>query len=112
MSIGSLGIIGSVVGAPSAGKAADVAKSQEAVADRIRHAHSETAADDAAGVGRTDGENHEATDRDADGRLGYAFFHEPAPNGEESSVGDSPAVDAPQAIDPTGTSGSHLDLTG
>lgn len=111
MSIGSLGIVGSIAGAPQASKGSEVAKNQEAAADRQRQVRADTAAENAAGIGVTDGENHTATDRDADGRLGYFRTSQEEPKPEESAD-DTVPLDPPQAIDPTGTSGSQLDLSG
>lgn len=113
MSIGSLGIVGSLAGAPQAGKSSEVAKNQETAAARERQVRSEVSAEDASGIGKTDGENHTATDRDADGRLGYFRTHQEQPQPEESAAADDTVpLDAPHAVDPTGTSGSQLDLTG
>lgn len=112
MSIGSLGIVGSVAGAPQSSKSSEVAKNQETAAARERQVRADTAASDAAGVGVTDGENHTATDRDADGRLGYFRTAQEEQKPEESPEPEAAAGEPPHAVDPTGTSGSQLDLTG
>ena len=112
MSIGSLGIVGSLAGAPQASKGSEVAKNQETAAARERQVRTDTAAENAAGIGLTDGENHTATDRDADGRLGYFRTTPEEPKPEESPAAEAAPVEPPQAADPTGTSGSQLDLTG
>ena len=112
MSIGSLGIVGSVAGAPQTAKSSEVAKNQETAAARERQVRADTSAENAAGVGVTDGENHTATDRDADGRLGYFRAAQEELKSDEPPADDTVPLDPPHAVDPTGTSGSQLDLTG
>lgn len=106
MSIGSLGIIGSVAATPAAQAKAGIDKTQEANAAQERRVHSQTSAADAAGIGKTDGST-ETSDRDADGRR---LWESPP----EARKHDEHAPDEPphQAIDPTGESGSSLDLSG
>ena len=67
MSIGSLGIIGSVAATPASQSKAGVEKAQEGGAAQERHAHSQASAENAAGIGTTDGTT-QTSDRDADGR--------------------------------------------
>ena len=116
MSIGSLGIIGSLAGAPlSQAKSTEVERNREAAAKQ-EQVRTDEKADAAAGVGQTDGENHETHDRDADGRL--VDFQQPTESpaeekpGEEKPLDDNVLHAPPQAIDPNGVSGSRLDLTG
>ena len=61
----------------------------------------------AAGVGQTDGENHQTAERDADGRRLWEFSRR---HGEQDAVHEEPRD--PQVQDPTGQSGSMLDLSG
>ena len=63
-----------------------------------------------AGIGRTDGENHDANERDADGRRLWEAPPEAKADGENAD--DAANHPAPGAVDPTGTSGSQLDLSG
>lgn len=106
MSIGSLGIIGSIAATPATQAKAGIDKAKEAADIRQREVHANTKAEDAAGVGVTD-RSSETSDRDADGRRLWEAppeaSHEHGQAGEE--IGRS-------AIDPTGASGSTLDLSG
>jgi hypothetical protein len=109
MSIGSLsGIAGSVAGtslAQTRGSEIDRAQ-QESTARELR-AHSEEKAESAAGIGEADGDNHETSERDADGRRLWEF---PRRQGEQDVVSDAP--DRGKSLDPTGQSGNTLDLSG
>jgi len=111
VSIGSVGIVGSVAGAPLAqAKGADVERNREAAANQQRQIHSETNAESAAGIGKTDGDNHETHDRDADGRMLYDYGLDRKPEDDEATPKDE--AEPPHAVDPTGQAGSHLDLSG
>jgi hypothetical protein len=111
MSIGSLGIVAGAAGAPLAQtKGSDVERNREAAANQQRQISGDAQAESAAGIGETDGQNHESHDRDADGRSPYTYGFETQP-----AAGDAPpteTAESHQAIDPTGNAGSHLDLTG
>lgn len=111
MSIGSLGIVAGAAGAPLAQtKSADVERNREALANQQRQAHADVQAENAAGIGQADGENHQTNDRDADGRMPYTYgLEQPR---EDAGAAPVDASAKPQATDPTGASGSHLDLTG
>lgn len=106
MSIGSLGIIGSVAATPASQAKAGIDKTQEANAAQERHVHSQASAENAAGIGVTDGSS-ETSDRDADGRR--LWEAPPEARKHEEQGPDEPVH---QAIDPTGQSGSSLDLSG
>jgi hypothetical protein len=119
MSIGSLGIAGGLAGSPLAqktGAAADRAK-QDSVHHQ-RQVDSTQQAADAAGIGQTH-EEHEASERDADGRMPWerqeaAAEGEPGA-GDEGTGEQSGASKSPQAAgppDPTGDAGGVLDLVG
>ena len=110
MSIGpASGIAGSAAGAPlSQTKSKDVEQAQRETAAQQRQVDTERQAENAAGIGQTQ-EDSEASERDADGRR----LWEQAPQ----KPGDEPASDEEQppgkrSIDPTGTRGEQLDLTG
>ena len=114
MSIGSLGIVGSVAGSAVGRQIkGDVDKAREAVANQQRQVHADAQAEDAAGIGQTDGENHETNDRDADGRTPY---EPPASNRRTRTRRRRRERRTPTtrrtSLDPTGRSGSQLDLTG
>jgi hypothetical protein len=107
MSIGPLGFVGSVAGSPLSQVKGELDRTRDATAVNERKAASDAKAADAAGIGKTDGDQ-EAGDRDADGRRLYEAPPEPPKRDEESVLDEEP----PRPIDPTGTSGTQLDLTG
>jgi hypothetical protein len=105
MSIGPLGIAASTAGTPLAQtKGSAVERAHEEVGAERRQVYHEKKAAAAAGVGEPDGEDHETTDRDADGRRPW----------EEPPEKQTPpaASDSRQSKDPSQQSGNLLDLTG
>src|SRR3954452_1413401 len=109
MSIGSFGILGSVASTPlTQAKSAD----QQASANTVTHQRQVDAAASAeasAGIGQTDGENHEAADRDADGRK----LWEQSPKKHKNAVSpDDSATETHLSKDASGDSGNSLDLVG
>ena len=67
MSIGSLGIVGSLAGTSLAQKSAEVDKTQRDAADASRQTDATARAENAEGIGQTE-EDSGAGERDADGR--------------------------------------------
>lgn len=110
MSIGSLGIIGGVAGSPLSQVKGDADRVRAAADAQARQVDAQQQAEDAAGIGRTDGENHETHERDADGRRFWEA--PPEPKSEASVVEEAPGDDVPHPADPTGQRGGQLDLTG
>jgi hypothetical protein len=108
MSIGPLGgIAASFAGTPLAQtKGAEVDRAQQDVSGQQLRAASAQKAEAAAGIGETDGQDHETAERDADGRRPWQFARRPA------AEGDSPSAPSPQSKDASGASGSLLDLSG
>lgn len=108
MSIGPLGPIVSAAGSALAqSKGSELERTQNEVAGQERQSEVGRQAESAAGIGAADGENHETSERDANGRRLWE-----APLGKRSgnaSAGGS--ADAPRAKDPTGQSGGALDLS-
>lgn len=109
MSMGPLGgIAGSAAGSPLAQtKGSDVERAKDETAAQQRRVQSEKKAESAAGIGETDGEDHETADRDADGRRLW----------EAQPEADKPEADARgenlrKSKDATGQSGNLLDLSG
>ncbi len=109
MSVGPLGFFGSIAAIPAA--------QREGEADRVGQEEGRQKANDknnlqaeqAAGIGQTDGEGHDTNERDADGRRPWeatavANSHSPA------AADASPPIR--QSKDTTGASGGQLDLTG
>lgn len=109
MSVGSLGLLGSIAGAPLAqSKGSDIDKAKADTNHQTRAVESVNRADAAAGVGVTQGDT-ETSDRDADGRR----LWEVGPDKKKlDDSSDSNTTAPPPAKDPTGQSGTHLDLSG
>ena len=110
MSIGSLGIVGSLAGASLAQKAAEVDKTQRDAADAARQTDANARAESAAGIGETE-EESQASERDADGRR---LWERQAKKNDSTTAEEDVAASTPAALakDPTGLSGGTLDLTG
>ena len=112
MSVGPLGgIAGSAAGAPLAQtQGSEPERAQQGAAAQQRRIDSDQKAESAAGIGETDGEDHETAERDADGRR----LWEPPPQrpDAEPAEGDAGPPQQPQSKDVTGESGNLLDLSG
>ena len=115
MSLGPLGgIASSVAGSPLAQtKGSDVERTQEDAANQARRVQTDQKAENAAGIGEADGEDHETAERDADGRR---LWEEP-PGGQPASDANEPdenppAHDSPRSKDSSGQRGNLLDLSG
>ncbi len=109
MSVGPLpgiaaGASGTTLAQP---KGADLDRTQQEAANDQRRVQAEQRAENAAGIGQADGEDHESSERDADGRRPWEI------GGPSRSARPSPA-DATERLakDPTGQAGTLLDLTG
>jgi hypothetical protein len=107
MSIGSLGIVGSLAGTPLTQKAAEVDKTQRDAADAARQTDAAARAESAQGIGQTE-EESEASERDADGRRLWER-QQKKPAEQEAAASTSAET---HAKDPEGISGGILDLTG
>jgi hypothetical protein len=107
MSIGSLsGVAAGIAGAPLAQtKGAELERAPQEVGGQQLRAEGAQKAEAAAGIGEADGEEHAANERDADGRRPWQ-----AP--VRKAVEAAPPAAAPLPKDPSGQSGSLLDLTG
>jgi hypothetical protein len=88
-------------------------RSQKDSLARERVADVELHAEQSAGIGQTD-KDEESSERDADGRRLWEKTPGSGKKGEaaESSVAGQVAAQERQSKDPTGQSGTHLDLTG
>jgi len=108
MSVGPLGgIAGSVAGshlAQTSGSETERARQDSGAQER--RIQNDQKAETAAGIGETDGEDHEAADRDADGRRPWEL---PPDGQQQSEDGNNPP---PGPKDPAGESGGLLDLSG
>jgi hypothetical protein len=111
MSVGPMGFFSSIAATPlphSKGNDADRA-AQETAGQSAQTANA-VKAENAAGIGETDGQEHGPAERDADGRR---IWEKSA--GKKHSAAQPPESSAPTAIqskDATGDSGTQLDLTG
>lgn len=111
MSVGPLsGLISSVAGTPLAQtKGSEVERTQQDVNAQQRRTTGERKAESAAGIGETDGQNHEAAERDADGRR---LWEEQAPPNSPPTSDDASHDTSRMSKDTTGQSGTQLDLCG
>jgi len=109
MSVGPLsGIAGSAAGSPlSQANGSDKDRVRQDAGVQQRRVESTEKAEAAAGVGETDGEDHETAERDADGRRPWQWNETP----EEQHDADAQEHHR-CAKDPTGNSGTKLDLSG
>lgn len=107
MSVGPLGgVAGSAAGSPlSQTKGSEIERSQNDSAGAERQARADEKADSAAGVGQTT-EDQETSDRDADGRRIWEIGGQDQPDEQQTDE------ETRQGKDPTGASGTTLDLTG
>jgi hypothetical protein len=108
MSIGSLGMIGSLAATPLAQKSGEVDTAKAEAGNQQRAADANQRADSAAGIGVTQGDS-QTSERDADGRRLWettAAAKKPA----EQAAGEN--VEPPRSKDVTGTTGNQLDLSG
>jgi len=108
MSVGPLGgLAQSAAGSPLAQtKGSDIERTQQDTTTQQRRVQSEAKAEDAAGIGQTDGEDHEAAERDADGRRIWEK------TGREKQPGDCSEPCDRASKDASGQSGNLLDLSG
>ncbi len=106
MNLGPMsGVVGSAAGAPlsqASGPEAERLKKESSVQERT--VDSDLKAEKTAGIGQTE-QDEGTSDRDADGRQ---FWQQPEPKPEEQVPEEPPCP----TKDPTGISGSSLDLTG
>ncbi len=109
MSIGSLSsVMSSVAGSPLAQtRGAEPERAEHAAVAQQTRMESDRKAEAAAGIGETNGEDHEPAERDADGRRPW----EPPPHRPPDATDDS-AAPQPPAKDTSGQTGRLLDLTG
>ncbi len=109
MSVGPLGgVAASLAGTQLAqSKGSEVERAQQDSSSQQRQVQNDLKAETAAGIGETDGEDHETAERDADGRR----LWEESPQPEHPDADDG--REAPrQSKDASGDSGTQLDLSG
>lgn len=111
MSVGPLtSLLASAAGVSLAQQEKDVERTQTEKSAQNRHRDTQIKADRAAGIGETDGDNHETTDRDADGRRPWEL-DAGADRSAESGIEEGQPKSR-QSRDASGDSGQTLDLTG
>lgn len=110
MSVGPMGLAGSIVGGLPQIRSAEAGRVEKQSADQARQTKSDQKAEAAEGVGETT-QDEKASDRDADGRRLWEAMPEQSAKVDEPSEG-ALTQKASQSKDPTGTSGGQLDLTG
>ncbi len=108
MSVGPVPpLAASAAGAPLAQtKGPEVERAQQAGAAAELQVAAQEKAETAAGVGQADGDEHQTDQRDADGRQPWRLPP------RQSKAADHRDPDPPPPQDPTGQSGSLLDLAG
>ncbi len=103
------GLLASAAGTSLAqSKGSDATRAQQDTAAQERRVQTDQKAESAAGIGQTDGEDHATGERDADGRR----LWEQMPGGRQNEPGDENGTGPHGCKDPTGQSGSLLDLSG
>ncbi len=111
MSVGPLGgLAGSVAGTPIAQtKGSEVERAQQDVRNQHRRVQADIRAENAAGIGEADGEDHEPGERDADGRR---LWEEQRPGEKPPQAEPDPVPPERRSKDTTGQAGRLLDLSG
>jgi hypothetical protein len=112
MSVGPMDFFASIAATPLAQTTgSDVDRAAQEAAGSDGQAANAAKAENAAGIGQTDGEEHATAERDADGRR---LFEKPLRKKKAAAAVAEEAVPAPppSSKDVTGQSGNQLDLTG
>jgi len=108
MSVGSLGVAGPLAGSPLAqAGGATVERAKQDAASFQRQVESTQHAADASGIGHTS-EDHQTSDRDADGRTPWEL---PAQKDKPPTSADAIPLEEAKSKDPTGEAGTLLDFT-
>jgi hypothetical protein len=112
MSVGPMGFFSSIAATPlSQATGNDVDRAGQESAGQSAQTVNEAKAENAAGIGATDGEEHGAAERDADGRRIWE-----KPPGKKKTAARAPetlpASSSVLSKDASGESGNELDLTG
>ena len=110
MDIGSIHSVGSAAGAPLAqSNGPEVDRAQRESAVQQRGVQYDAKADQAAGIGQTDGEEHTTQERYGDGRQPWEI----AAGDDAATDKNEKSADVPPAPrDPSGASGRLIDLSG
>ena len=87
-------------------KGTDVDRAVQETSAHNEKTSSDTRAEEAAGIGQTDGDQHEIEEREGDGRMPWQL------PGTGQNNSDSESSKKPPSRDTTGQCGNLLDLTG
>ncbi|HZZ28761.1 MAG TPA: hypothetical protein VFE46_12230 [Pirellulales bacterium] len=112
MSIGSLGFAGIGAATPLAqAKGTDTDREAQETTAQQTQQQTDLQAEQAAGIGQTDGDEHETEERDADGRRPWEL---PAKKKNAAKAAETalPSLPPVPSRDATGQCGNTLDLTG
>jgi hypothetical protein len=105
-----LGFFGSIASTPAAQRGADGERTVQEASRQQGEVKNESLAEKAAGIGETDGDEHSAGERDADGRRPWEIPSKGQAHDDSHAAPPAPAVR--QSKDLTGDAGGQLDLTG
>src|SRR5262245_44253399 len=113
MSMGPVGgLVGSAAGSPlSQSAGAETERAQRDTAAQHRQVDGNERSERAAGIGQTE-QDQESAERDADGRRLWEAPAKRGKDGKEQPTEATAVGEARQSKDPTGQSGTKLDLTG
>jgi hypothetical protein len=113
MSMGPVGgVVGSAAGTSLSQTAgAETERSQRDTAAQHRQIDGNERTEQASGIGQTE-EDQESSERDADGRRLWERPAKRGKNGKEEPASEDAAALSKQSKDPSGQSGTKLDLTG
>ena len=112
MSMGPLGgVVGSAAGTSLSQTAgSETERTKESLA-QFRQLDANQRSENAAGIGQTQ-QDQESSERDADGRRLWEAPSKDGKDAKEKASNDDTAAGGRQSKDPTGQSGTKLDLTG
>jgi len=110
MSVGSSSLLIAAVAAPLAqSRGTEIDRAQQVAAAHERQLRSEALADSAGGIAAADGEDNQAGDRDADGRLPWQM--QPSAEQDEEASAGKPSRARRTTQEPAPQSGLRLDVT-
>jgi hypothetical protein len=113
MSMGPVGgLVGSAAGAPlSQTTGSETERTQRDMAAQHRQLDANERSERASGIGQTE-HDQESSERDADGRRLWEAPTKPGKDGKDQPSDGTAVGEARQSKDPSGQSGTKLDLTG
>ncbi len=113
MSVGPMGFFGAIPLPPSPqAQGSEVDRAAQESSTQSGQQANDLKAENAAGIGATDGEEHGAAERDADGRRLFEKQSGKKRSAAAAPVAEPLAAPILPSKDPSGASGSQLDLMG